>query len=238
MAEEGEPPLQQLMIEEGEPPLQQLMLEDEAVETRTLGEIVNQREPDLRAIQLRLKQGADPNDPVEFMGGRSPLWWGAGHVQVVNALADAGADLGWKDPANGWTALHAAVMRAQNSQVGAVQSLAARGGQVEVDAQDNNGWTPLHKAAYNGTSAAAGAAGGGGGCLDQKRCWDAPDRAGSRSEQRQAQDCGVHLAGRRDAEKVMRCAAAASTCDGHAGHDRGGDGWTGRPAVRRTATYW
>ena len=159
MAEEGEPPLQQLMIEEGEPPLQQLMLEDEAVETRTLGEIVNQREPDLRAIQLRLKQGADPNDPVEFMGGRSPLWWGAGHVQVVNALADAGADLGWKDPANGWTALHAAVMRAQNSQVGAVQSLAARGGQVEVDAQDNNGWTPLHKAAYNGNSAA------------RRRCW-------------------------------------------------------------------
>ena len=76
-------------------------------------------------------------------------------MQVVNALADAGADLGWKDPANGWTALHAAVMRAQNSQVGAVQSLAARGGQVEVDAQDNNGWTPLHKAAYNGNSAAA-----------------------------------------------------------------------------------
>ena len=79
-------------------------------EARTLGKIVRQPEQDLPAVQRRLKH-ADPNDPAEFKDDKcAPLWRAAeqGHVEVVDALADAGADLGWNYPGNGRTALHAA----------------------------------------------------------------------------------------------------------------------------------
>ena len=108
-------------------------------ETRPLGEIADQDEQDLPAVQRRLRQGADPNDPAEFddAGRYAPLWLAAdqGHVQVVEVLADAGADLGWKDQYmdGGMTALHAA---AHNGHAGVVRSLAARGGQAAVDARE------------------------------------------------------------------------------------------------------
>ena len=127
-------------------------LEDEPAETRPLGEIAIQDAPDLPAVQRRLRQGADPNDPAEFRFGWAPLYWVAarGHVQVVEALADAGADLGWKG--GGATALHFA---ANNGHAGAVRSLlAARGGQAAVDARDNDNETPLHRAAYHSHTAA------------------------------------------------------------------------------------
>ena len=95
-----------------------LFLADEPEETRTLGDIASvditsgsralsgpfQARHDLPAIMRRLRQGADPNDPAEFdrrphVMNNPALWWAAkqGHVQVAEALADAGADLGWKN---------------------------------------------------------------------------------------------------------------------------------------------
>ena len=75
-----------------------------------------------------------------------------GHVQVVEALADAGAELGWKDSDYGRTALHVA---AGNGHAGAVRSLAARGGPAAVDARNKYNRTPLHRAAMGGSTAAA-----------------------------------------------------------------------------------
>ena len=96
------------------------------VDARTLGEIVGQEEQDLPAIKRRLDQGASPNDAAEFRNGVAPLYLAIlrDHVEVVDALADAGAKLGWKDPDHGSTALHAAAIW---GQAGAVRSLAARG---------------------------------------------------------------------------------------------------------------
>jgi ankyrin repeat protein len=73
-------------------------------------------------------------------------------VQVVDALADGGADLGWMSPRDGATALHVA---AERGHAGAVRSLAARGGQAAVDARNVINQTPLHWAAANGETAAA-----------------------------------------------------------------------------------
>ena len=100
--------------------------EAEPVETRTLGEIAYQPEQDLPAVQRRLRQGAKPNDPAEFgsqYGMYAPLSCAAqkGHVQVVDALADAGADLSWTHPLTGQTAQHAA---AGSGQARVVRSLA------------------------------------------------------------------------------------------------------------------
>ena len=75
-----------------------------------------------------------------------------GHVQVVEALADAGANIGWKHPRLGATTLHGA---AECGRVGVVWSLVARGGQAAVDARDNDNQTPLHWAAAYGHTAAA-----------------------------------------------------------------------------------
>ena len=126
------------------------------LETRTLGEIVDPKEQDLPAIKQRLAQGKHPNDAAEYGGypRTAPLFWAAtqGHVEVVDALADAGADLGWKRPGTDKTAMHAA---ASKGQAGAVRSLAARGDKPAVDARDFNNCTPLHWAAANsGTTAA------------------------------------------------------------------------------------
>ena len=134
---------------------------------RSLGEIAGQAEPDLAAIQQRLKQGADPNDRLEFWDqGRAasgagmrwaPLYWAAimGHAQVVDALVNAGAELGWKD-CRGLTALHRAAEGFQgDTNVGAVRVLAARGGKAAVNEGINFlDMTPLHVAAYHGRSTA------------------------------------------------------------------------------------
>jgi ankyrin repeat protein len=124
--------------------------------TRNLGEIVlrYQEEQGLLAVQRQLREGADPNDPAEFstcihFAGVAPLYCAAsfGYVQVVEALADAGADLGWTHPDDGTTALHAA---AYYGNAVMVRSLAARGGQAAVDARNNANETPLHQAACVG----------------------------------------------------------------------------------------
>ena len=137
------------------------------VNAQTLGEIADPQRPwassmdrrdqdqqILPAIQQRLKQGADPNDPAEFKQRYrsipshrcplAPLYSAAWHglLQVADALMDAGADLGWKEPEGGCTALHAATLNGDTSMV---RSLVARGGQV--DARNNNSRTPLHLAA-------------------------------------------------------------------------------------------
>ena len=72
---------------------------------------------------------------------------------MVEALADAGADLGWQDADSAETALHQA---AANGHAVAVRSLAARGGQAAVDARgDYFKQTPLHRAAARGHTATA-----------------------------------------------------------------------------------
>ena len=125
----------------------------EPEETRTLGQIAAQDEQDLPAIKRRLAQGAGPNDAAEYTHGQSPLWKAAtrGHVVVVDALADAGADIGWENPGIGMTALHVA---AQDGHAVVVRSLAARGGRAAVDARDSDKSTPLHLAARWGNIAA------------------------------------------------------------------------------------
>ena len=123
-------------------------------EARTLGQIAHQDEPELPAIKRRLDQGADPNDAAEFKNGLAPLYMAAnrGHVEEVDALADADAELGWKNPINDRTVLHYAAMY---GQAGAVRSLAARGGRAAVDARNNSNGTPLHGAASWGRTTAA-----------------------------------------------------------------------------------
>ena len=146
---------------------------EQPAETRTLGQLQiagAQERQDLPAIKRRLAQGADPNDTAEHKvykvhKGYSgvDLSWGAplflaaqqGHVEVVDALVDAGADLGWKldgNPSLGMTALHAA---ARHGHAGSVRSLAVRGGRAVVDARGNDSRTPLHRAAMKGHPTAA-----------------------------------------------------------------------------------
>ena len=126
----------------------------EMAETRSLGDIADQLRQDLPGIKRRLAQGADPNDTAEYKDGVAPLYRAAarGHVEMVDALADAGADLGWKHLHYGNTALHDA---ARNGHASVVRSLAARGGRAAVDARDNYKQTPLHWAARNGRPATA-----------------------------------------------------------------------------------
>ena len=146
--EEGEP-------EQPEQPAQPQLEpnEPEPEEMRTLGEIADQEDQDLCCIKRRLAQGAGPNDAAEHYDGWAPLSCAAmwGHVEVVDALADAGADLGWKHPSLGMTALHGA---ARNGHAGAVRMLAARGGRAAVDERVNNS-TPLLWAASLGHAVVA-----------------------------------------------------------------------------------
>ena len=125
----------------------------EPKETRTLSEIADQLEQELPAIKRRLDHGADVNDAAEFKDGCAPLFLAAqlGHVEVLGTLADAGAELGWKSPRNGETALHVA---AWNGHVLAVRSLAVRGGRAAVNARTDMNQTPLHCAAIYGRTAA------------------------------------------------------------------------------------
>ena len=191
--------------------------ETEPAEARTLGDIAYQRKPDLPAIKRRLAQGADPNDTEEYKYDSAPLWFAGhrGHVEVVDALADAGADLGWNYPGNGRTALHAA---AEEGQAGAVRSLATRGGRAALDAQTNDKWTPLHYTAANGHPTAA-----------QLLLEAGADASLTNKNGKTAQDIGSDLAaacirGRRDAAAVRR-AAAAGARDVHAGVRGGGGCW-------------
>ena len=137
-------------------------------------------EQDVLAVKRRLSQGADPNDPAESgtdtWGRRkvAPLWLAAelGFDQVVDALLDANADIGWEHPNGGQigvTALHVAAhadvysirsyrnlskidtLRSEKVERYArvVRSLATRGGPVAVNARPR-GWTPMHGAAAFG----------------------------------------------------------------------------------------
>ena len=187
------------------------------VDARTLGEIVGQEEQDLPAIKRRLDQGADPNDAAEFKNGLAPLYMAAnrGHVEEVDALADADAELGWKNPINDRTVLHYAAMY---GQAGAVRSLATRGGRAALDAQTNDKWTPLHYTAANGHPTAA-----------QLPLEAGADASLTNKNGKTAQDIGSDLAaacirGRRDAAAVRR-AAAAGARDVHAGVRGGGGCW-------------
>ena len=130
-------------------------------------ELEPEPEPEQRAPeQLELAQGADPNSPVEFDRGWAPLCLAAikGHVEVVDVLAGAGADLSWKNPGHymyGSTALQWAADYGRRRNLvnrhpsfdpladQAVRALAAHGGHAAVDARDNRDETPLHHAAMN-----------------------------------------------------------------------------------------
>ena len=145
--------MRQVGSEEVESRTEQPEPKPETKETRNLSDIAYQEEPDLPAIKRRLDQGADPNDAAEFKNGLAPLYMAAnrGHVEEVDALADADAELGWKNPINDRTVLHYAAMY---GQAGAVRSLAARGGRAAVDARNNENLTPLHCVASGGHTTA------------------------------------------------------------------------------------
>lgn len=190
-----------------------------------------QRKQDLPAVQRRLAQGADPNDPAESgtdtfgRGGVAPLWLAAelGFDQVVDALLDAKADIGWVHP-HGETALHAAarndvysirffdqksksdtlqtdtVLRATR----VVRSLATRGGQVAVNArvqteEYSRGWTPLHCAAALGQLHAAQV------LLKAGADWSLRSAAGETALDRATlQTTGPQSTGRSDVEACIR----------------------------------
>lgn len=96
-------------------------------------------------VKTALQQGA----PVNFKGkgGFTPLVVAAtmGHLDVVQYLAEHGADINKRDNIRHKNALLAASFRSNDD---VVAYLLAHG--AEVDAQGVNGWTPLHDAAFVG----------------------------------------------------------------------------------------
>jgi len=79
--------------------------------------------------------------------GQTALHWGAvrGSLPVIEALLRSGADAGAKDN-RGYTVAHVA---AQYGQTAVLYHLALKWN-VDVDARDNDGRSPLHWAAYKG----------------------------------------------------------------------------------------
>ena len=64
---------------------------------------------------------------------------------LVNELLKQGAELEWRDPYDGWTALAVACTYGSYE---AAEALCAHG--AELDARDVFQWTPLMRAAFNG----------------------------------------------------------------------------------------
>jgi ankyrin repeat protein len=82
--------------------------------------------------------------------GQTPLQFAAfnGHVEVVNALIAAGANVNQKEACD-WTPLHAAAAHGHSD---IVEMLLAHGAKASVNQQDIYGNTPLHDAASWGYS--------------------------------------------------------------------------------------
>jgi ankyrin repeat protein len=97
----------------------------------------------LEQVQQALQQGASPN--FKGKGGFTPVVVAAvmGHLDVVQYLAEHGADINKRDNIRHKNALLGASFRS-NDDVAAY--LLAHG--AEVNAQGVNGWTPLHDAAF------------------------------------------------------------------------------------------
>ena len=105
---------------------------------------------DVEAIEAELQAGVQVDLPTASMGswvdGATPLMLAAygGHIDAVEHLIDAGADLMATD-ASGGTPLHWAVYTNWNG----IPVLIDAG--ADVDAQDTYGRTPLMRAAVYGT---------------------------------------------------------------------------------------
>jgi ankyrin repeat protein len=89
--------------------------------------------------------GADVNVKDDILGW-TPLHEASykGHLHVVIALLDHGADIEVKDN-NGWTPLHHAVIE---GHLAVVNELPSRG--ADIEAQEDSGNTPLHLAGLKG----------------------------------------------------------------------------------------
>lgn len=101
---------------------------------------------DLKAVQNLLATGTDVNQADA--NGDWPLIMAAylGHIEVLAALLEAGADVGVLDPGMQATALHAA---AYAGHAEACKLLLAAG--VEINRQGpHNGYTALHDAVWQG----------------------------------------------------------------------------------------
>jgi hypothetical protein len=106
---------------------------------------------DAQQVGFWLRRGADKDVRDCFGLRHTPLQSAAllGHLAVVRALLDHGADPLAREPAHGRTALHIAAARG-NTEV--VRMLVERGAPVE--AESFRGRTPLHDAAATGLSPA------------------------------------------------------------------------------------
>lgn len=127
---------------------------------------------DVSAVEWLINQGKDPNDPAEIGDNEyTPLMSAAkvGHEKVVRVLLAAKADAAAAN-ADGYTCLHAAADSVQNKSGAELAALAAACGATpeslykrfdailvmlldagaDIEAVDNNGWTPLMDAAYFG----------------------------------------------------------------------------------------
>ena len=129
-----------------EPEPEPLSAEEKAELEKTMRQAA--RKGDAVQVQANLEAGADPN-AADLLGETatdhkfSPLCIAAirGHLEVVDALAAAGAKVDWRDPLYGATALHKAAI---NGHSDVVISLAGWG--AAVDARRSSGETPLHRA--------------------------------------------------------------------------------------------
>jgi ankyrin repeat protein len=92
-----------------------------------------------------LRQGADANYVFK---GWPPLFWAAqeGHVEIVDLLLDAGANVNFTDP-SGFTPLEQAV---GESHLNVVERLLLRGADVSHRCATDGGCTVLHTAAAYG----------------------------------------------------------------------------------------
>jgi ankyrin repeat protein len=101
------------------------------------------------ASQL-LEAGADPNTRTH--DGHTPLMLVAQHNEndaMLTALLDRGADPNARDAMGSTALFHALVHEPRFDDPATVQTLIARGAQVNVR-RDSDGLTPLHRAAANG----------------------------------------------------------------------------------------
>ena len=101
----------------------------------------------LDAVQQLLQRGADP-DKAD-MSGKTPCHWCFTSVECLEALLDAGADVGARDLGGG-TIMMRVIMKSHDETVSFVELLLARG--ADASAEIDNCGTALHMATIRNDS--------------------------------------------------------------------------------------